>query len=212
MACSDCIFTTCHKPSCTFKQAGGNQKNFYITNKCWLDPTTPYTFFTDPYVDKCCVIQEFTFADPNTTGWIPVTAIKDTITATETVTLPNKFILQNLVFQITNVNNNPDAEQGYCVASAFAQQLINADEGFLVLIQNRLGVWVVYGLTTGMEVSAGVKTTGAVIADVASNTLTFEAGEPEYAKPVSAAYVNAFSELDPTTGLYPCVDYVCPVI
>lgn len=211
MACSDCIFTTCHKPSCTFKQAGGNNKNFFITNKCWLDPTTPYSFPADPYADNCCVIQEFNFADPINTGWIPVTAIKDTITATETVTLPNKFILQNLVFQITNVNNNPDPEQGYCVASAFAQQLINADEGFLVLIQNRLGVWVVYGLTTGMEVSAGVKTTGAVLADQASNTITFEAGEPEYAKPVLASYVAGLSEDAPDYGLFPCVDYVCVV-
>jgi len=209
MACSDCIFTTCHKPSCTFKQAGGNEKNFYITNKCWLDPNTPYTYPTDIYADNCCVIETFTFADPVNTGWIPVTAIKDTITITETVTLPNKFILQNLVFQITNVNDNPDKEQGYCVASAFAQQLINADEGFLVLVQNRLGIWVVYGLTTGMEISAGVKATGAVLADVASNTITFEAGEPAYAAPVLATYVNGLTD---GAGLFPCVDYVCPVI
>lgn len=203
MACSDCIFTTCHKPSCTFKQAGGNEKNFYITNKCWL-ASPAFTYDDDP---DCCVIKEFLFDDPVTQGWIPVTAIKDTIVATETVTLPNKFILQNLVFQITNVNDNPNAAQGYCIASQFAQQLINSDEGFLVLIENKLGVWVVYGLTTGMEVSAGVKTTGTVLADVASNTITFEAGEPEYAKPVKKSYVKG---LAPYAGLVICTDPDCP--
>lgn len=200
--CTDCIFRTCHKPSCTFKQAGGNQKNFYIINKCWLD-ANPITYLPDP---DCCVIADIALDTVNNpeAGWISVTAIKDTITVTETVTLPNKFILQSLTFQITNVNDNANASQGYCEASTFAQQLINSDEGFVVLVQNKLGVWVAYGLTTGLEVSAAVKTTGAVIADVASNTITFEAGEPEYGQPVDASYIASMLKFDCDTYGSPC--------
>ena len=177
--CSTCVSTQGKKENCLLKVSGGNKRVFYYINRCDIDEIS--------IDDATHTITQLNLKSGAT--WFSVTALKDTLTWTESVTLPNKFITQTIVFNITQLSDNADKELATQEAIDFAQELVNNDGELVMLIQSRTGVWRLYGLDNGLEISAGESISGAALADVSSNTLTFIAGETEYAHVVPQAVV-----------------------
>ena len=176
--CSNCVSTGGKKENCNYKVSGGNKKVLYFANRCDIDTIS---IDTDGIVDDITLVGGASFYS--------VVAQKDTLTWTESATFPNKFITQTVVFNVTQLSDNADKNIAYQEASEFAQEFINADGEYVFIIQTRLGVWRIFGADAGMEISAGENISGAAIADVSANTLTFVAGEPEYAHVVDPVVV-----------------------
>lgn len=178
MACSSCLLTMGFTPNCATKVPGGNNLKFYLIPKCNV------VSFDDTYSNG--IIDDITLEAG--AYFYEVRANKDSVTTTEDVTLPNKFITQTLVFTITNIGDDLDKEVGAQLASDFAADILNSDEGIMVIVEDRAGIRKIYGYQNGLEISAGQKVSGAAIADVAGNTITLVGGEPTYAPVLTSDY------------------------
>lgn len=183
MACSTCITTQGFVQNCEVKVPGGNNYTFYLIPRCKV------VSFDDPNTDG--IIDDIILNDPLLDVFYKVEANNNSVTCTEDVTLPVGFITQTLAFTISNIASDPDTEVGAQLATDFARDIVNNVGGLLVIVKDRAGINRIYGYQNGLDVTVGQKVSGAVITDIAGNTLTLSGGEPTWAPTVSAAYVNS---------------------
>ena len=178
-ACDDCAASAGKTELCGRAISGGNKRVFYFANRCDINEIG--------IEDGTNIITQLEMKTGK--GFFQVTSSKNTLTWTEDLTLPNGFLTQTLVFNISQLSNDTDLNQAYQDALDFAQQFISSSSEYIFLIQTRIGVWRLFGLDNGLEISAGSNVSGAAIADVSANTLTFISGESEFAHVVASAVI-----------------------
>lgn len=180
MACGSCLLGSGFQYSCQNKQPGGNNISILIGNQCeWT--------ITDANADGIYdTVTDITVG--GTATFYEIKANKDTVTTLENIILPNKFVTQNVTFNIQNIAEDPSLQVGATLQIEFLNELLNGEEYF-VIIKDRAGVFRVYGLVNGLAMSNGEKGSGAALTDVASTAITLEGAEPSYAPVIDATTV-----------------------
>jgi hypothetical protein len=166
--------------NCQDKVVGGNEKIFYIF------PKNDIISYSE---DQDNVITGITFTT-GATGYT-VYAKEETVNLTEELQLPNRFFLQTLEFQISQLAQATDVEQAAQLASNFLNVLSSADR-MTIFTKDSVGVWRVFGKIRGMSTTTMLKTTGAAQADVAGTTVTLTSGEANLAQVVDPSVISAF--------------------
>lgn len=182
--CSTCIATSYEfVDNCLINQPGGNYKQISVLPYCFLDTIT---------VDVDGVITAITLDLVNNplAQWYLINCKKNTVSTTETGLFPSLAFNQEIAFTISNFANDPDLDTAAQLQANFLTDIMNTKEGFLVVVRDRAGARRLYGEVNALFVSALVKTSGLVSADLAGTAITFAEAQPKAAPALDALVVG----------------------
>lgn len=186
MSCSNCILTSGLEQSCDLSAPGGNKSTLYLVDRCKIDAYVDAV----AYQAGIAVIDSITLSDVMD-EWFMVQVYEDTLVTSETLgSINSKFINQTVTFTIAQYGDNADAEIAGMQVNAFLND-IKFSKGLVVLVQDKVGNWRVFGEVNGLRLSEMDKNTGTVATDIAGTTITLTEGEPRNARVLSAAYVSS---------------------
>lgn len=114
--------------------------------------------------------------------WLPVKLLRNLSTVGQAIAGSTGAVTQTATIQFATLSDNPDKEVAAQEAANFVNDLINDDNGVVMVFTDNAGVRRALGLTTGLYVAdSDGYVSGATFTDVSSYTIVLEGPSTEMA-------------------------------
>lgn len=173
--CSTCTLSQGFQRDCESKPGGGHKQRLYLLNFCDLATGTEDDFVR-AYGSN--VVEDISLAPGKC--FYEIVAEKNLVNTTQTRN-DNGSISQVVNFTLTTRALAATKYEAAQAANDIVDKLIKADGEFVAILVERDGTAFVYGVQSGLEVTASERTTGSAQTDTPAFAITLTAVDSSHA-------------------------------